>query len=253
MDFERSLFRLYTRVLRAPNIDVFCKIIGLSSFALGCISLAFLLVFHSRYVGNNSLFSGALSYSVFQGETVDIDFSSGKYTLGNTTIYPEDVYVIKFGELSFKYSSTHESISLPEKILNRKEFKIHSVSFSRESLLPDYLWVPAILYDEVNTVLINQLVYTFPGLDGCLLNQGSREIWEWSATDYSKYNEPVLFARILNLCKSVGLFLLMSCMTGLICRLAILGSSAVVVSVYSCASLFRANEHLRQILYSSFP
>ena len=119
--------------------------------------------------------------------------------------------------------------------------------------MPRYLWPLIMIYDELNTIVINQLGNIFDPASGYIKNLGSTEIWGWREGDFSKLSQPTFWEKIENLFSSVFCFFLLSLVTGMITRIAIAGSAGIMMSLSWCMTLFRANENTRMLLFFSFP
>lgn len=260
MEFERSLFRIYERVLTSQNLALWTKIVSICFFTLSILSLCSLFFLHIGYINNTKILSKAISSQLLNGSsiyrspeynlTLNLDFSVNVH---NTTLMAEDIYNISIGSVSYQYSQFYQILFLPYEVKQRLQIQEHNITLRYEDIMPKYLWPLLIIYNELDTVVINQVGGVFKGQTGTIKNLGSKEIWGWKEKDYEKLSYPGFATRIYVLFWSFFCFCLVSLVTGLICRLAIAGSAGIMISLSWCMTLFRANENTRMILFFSFP
>jgi len=259
MEFERALFRIYDRFMQLVNLEAVCKLIVIGSFCMSAVSLIVTMSLDSLYLGNGEVLAKVISEQVLEGYTfynssefkLQLPIKGDTYPSNNSLLLPEDIYSLKIGPLAYEFSVHHQSVTLPKKVSSRRGFTTHNITISREDLISGVLWPLCILYDEVDTVVLNQFLTVFGDYKGMLRNKGSEEIWIWSE------GEPRLelgfFEKLLNLFSAVGVFALLSWVTGLLCRVAIAGSAAFMVGLSVVLRACNVGENTILVLFYSFP
>lgn len=261
MEFERSLFRIYERMMSSENFQLWTKILSITFFTLSWISLACLIYFHQTYINTSEILSKAFSEQLLNGSsryssehlnlTLDLQANIDKYS--NITLMPEDIYNISIGSVKFQFSLHFQVLKMPKDIKSRLNFTEHQIQLSYKDVVPTFMWPFVIVFNELDTIIINQVARIFRNNPGFIINTGSKEIWAWSKHQYEVTSNPSFPQKIGNLFSSVFVFIILSLVTGLICRLAIAGSAGVMISLSWCMSLFNATENTRMILFYSFP
>lgn len=259
MEFERSMFRIYERVLKSENFELWTKILSLVFTTLSLFSFFTVMYFHISFVNNTTALSSAISTQLLQGSkgytSKDLNLTlGGSKTTTNVTLLPEDIYNITIGNsVKYQFSIYYQTLLMPKEVKERVNFTEHVIELEYEDFFPKFFLPIFIIYNELDTVIINQLAGVFSHNQGFLKNSNSREVWAWHIGQYNYESYPGLFNRIFILFKSIFLFMLLSLVTGLICRMAIAGSAGIMISLSWCMSLFNANENNRMILFYSFP
>ena len=108
---------------------------------------------------------------------------------------------------------------------------------------------------ELDTIILNQLAVVFAEEEGIMRNVNTEELWSWRKREIAGYQEErfnVLWA-VLKLIRGLFLFFIVSSISALVCRLAIIGSAGLIMSLDSCLRLFNASHAPRMMLYYSFP
>jgi hypothetical protein len=142
---------------------------------------------------------------------------------------------------------------MPKELNPRVNFTYHNVKVEYDDFFPSFLLPLFIIFNELDTVIINQVSAVFTDNPGFFKNLGSKEIWSWRKGQFEDLSSPTVFGRFCHLFKSLVLFFLLSLVTGMICRMAIAGSAGIMLSLSWCMDLFNANENNRMILFYSFP
>ena len=263
MEFERSMFRIYERVLKSENFDLWTKILSITFSVLSFFCFLSLAYFHIAFVGDTSAVSKAISDQLLNHtkcyRSLELNLtlygkSCHKPSANLTQLLPEDIYNISIGNsVKFQFSVYYQVLLMPKEVKQRVNFTEHKLKLDYEDLFP-YPFLPLfIIFNELDTILINQLPGIFTQHPGFLKNVNSKEIWAWRLQEYEYLSSPSLFSRFWHLIKGVLLFFLLSLVTGLICRMAIAGSAGIMLSLSWCMDLFEANENNRMILFYSFP
>jgi hypothetical protein len=261
MEFERSLFRIYERILNSENFYLWTKILSITFLTLSGITFIVLLFFNFTYINKGDILSKAISTQLLNNSTFyrSADFNL-TLSLGEpieydyeTVLLPEDIYNISIGSINYQFSIYYQVLSMPDAAKSWRNVTEHKIELEYTDIMPRYLWPLIIFYNEHDTILINQLGNVFSPWPGCVKNLGSKEIWIWRENDFQSLSQPSLGTRIKNFITSVFCFWIVSLITGLICRLAIAGSAGIMISLSWCMTLFRANENTRMILFFSFP
>lgn len=259
MEFERSMFRIYERVLKSENFELWTKILSLVFTTFSLFSLIVLLYFHISFINNTEALSSAISSQLLEGSkgytSKDLNLTlSGHKTTTNKTLLPEDIYNITIGtSIKYQFSVYFQVLLMPKEVKERVNFTEHELNFQYEDFFPKFFLPLFIVYNELDTVIINQLAGVFSENQGFLKNSNSKEVWAWHEGQFKLESNPGLFQRTLSFFKSVLLFMLLSLVTGLICRMAIAGSAGIMISLSWCMEFFNANENNRLILFYSFP
>ena len=261
MEFERTLYRIYDRAMNSQNFFLITKIISISCLTLSLITFSCLLFFHLTYLNSSEIFSKAISQqllnssSLYRSEFLNLTLFEGDITINphNTTLLPEDIYNISIGSVSYQYSQYHHILLMPFEMRQRLNITEHNLTLDYEDIMPRYLWPLLIIYNELDTIVVNQFASIYSPYPGMLKNLGSEEVWGWKENDYRKLSTPGFLQRVLSMVFSILNFCLLSLITGLICRLSIAGSAGIMISLSWCMTLFRASENTRMILFYAFP
>jgi hypothetical protein len=106
--------------------------------------------------------------------------------------------------------------------------------------------------------MLNQIIHTFAKQPGYALNNQTQELWSWDKQQllvddiYMKW----LILAVRRTCQLIGFpiaFLMISCVNGLVIRIALLSSNIILVPIMVILQRFRLNEDVRSrsIVYHS--
>ena len=261
MEFERTLYRLYDRAMNSQNFFQITKILSISCLTLTLLTFSSLLFFHASLLNSSENFSKAISHqllndsSLYRSEFLNLTLVQNDLTINlhNTTLLPEDIYNISIGAVSYQYSQYSYILFLPLEMKQRLNITEHNLTLDYEDIVPRYLWPLVIIFNELDTVVINQLGATFSPYPGTLKNLGSGEVWAWKENDFRELSDPGFLQRIFSFFLSLFNFCILSLVTGLVCRLSIAGSAGIMISLSWCMTLLRASENTHMILFYAFP
>ncbi|CAG9312170.1 unnamed protein product [Blepharisma stoltei] len=259
MEYERSLFRIYDIALNNPRFILFIKIFSIFCISLSIFNLTLFLIFHCLYINNGEALADAFSSQLLSGcgiyQSPELNLTlpledECLYINNSTVLLPEDIYHISVNSLTYEFSMMTESLYFPEELVKRKNFTVHNITANE--LVSDSLWIISLAVNEIDTVMINQLKTVFHS-NGMLRNLKTKEIWIWSESQIKEKENLGFFGKLRNLCKAFFWFSIVSLITGLTCRFAIIGSSALLLAIVSLPCINRVHPQCSHIAYLSFP
>jgi len=272
MEFERALYRIYDRTVHHDSLLLCTKVTAYISISCGLVTLLVLVACHLAYVDVGTHLAEAISHQLLDDCT---NYTSAEFNLtlplsqdgkGYTgaKLFKEDLYGLRvisdsgwfcsFNE-TYEFTLSPHVLLLPGDIWDRKQFARYNLTIRAKDLMP-FLYCPVIEWTgELDTIILNQLAVVFAEEEGIMRNVNTEELWSWRKREIAGYQEErfnVLWA-VLKLIRGLFLFFIVSSISALVCRLAIIGSAGLIMSLDSCLRLFNASHAPRMMLYYSFP
>lgn len=261
MEFERTIFRIYERILAVANPQ---KLLGLSlCFAGATFScLIMLTILHVMFTDDCGVLSQGISDQLLGGSTkytssifnltLPIDEDDDSEYIGDVVMSQEDVYVIELGSVTYRFSALPQAATIPDEVFDRHDFAVHNLTFAKDDFISGYFaWL--LKQDDWDTVILNQVSSLFSKYPGYLKNLKTDETWYWRAGEVNQFKSVGLWGLLLRLMRALGSYLLISNITALMCRVSITSSAAVLISLQTCCGTCERNEATQLMLFYSFP
>ncbi|CAG9331609.1 unnamed protein product [Blepharisma stoltei] len=261
MEYERSLFRIYDVLLKQRSIHYSFRMLMAFCWLIGTLELVCLITFHSLYVNDGTILAKAISHQLLSDcpsytspeFNLSLPISSHCSTNITQTIFPEDIFLINISSYSYEFSTQRQSIFLNKEVRERKGFQVHNITIEREDLILTGLWNIAGMMNERDTIIMNQIISVFSDYGGMMKNLGNGNYWIWTKEYVSEKKHIGNLGRIWDVFRAFYWFAIISLVTGLICRFAIVGSSAFLLALLSCPCFRFINPNCRYIAYFAFP
>lgn len=152
---------------------------------------------------------------------------------------------------SYRFAQHKNVVRLTEDVIQRHKFVVVNVSINDHCLAPPFFMRGILrLVDAFDTIVINELAYTFRS-DGFLDRfKGTVRVesWIWSAEQVEaakpQRQRPLFFAfmrKIKILIRAIIASFLISASTGFFIRVAVNGSAAMMLPLIKCSQSFGAN------------
>ena len=272
MEFERAIYRIYDRTVRHESLNTCTKVTTIISASCGLLTLLILVACHLAYADVGTQLAEAFSHQLLDDYTAyySVEFNltlplpSGDKVYNASKLYKEDLYGIRvvsdtdwfcsFNE-TYEFTLSPHVLLLPGDVWDRKQFTRHNLTINAKDLMP-FLYCPVIEWTgELDTIMLNQLAAVFREEEGIMKNVNTEELWSWHKKEIASFQEErlnVLWA-LMKFFRAVFLFFIVSSISALVCRLAIIGSAGLIMSLDSCLRAFNASHAPRMMLYYSFP
>ena len=272
MEFERALYRIYERTIRHEGLNNCTKVTTYVSGVCGLVTLSALVACHLAYVDIGQHLAEAFSHQLLEdcGRHESWEFNltlplpEDDRVYNGTKLYREDIYGVRVVSeqgwlcdfnVSYEFTLVPHVLLLTGDVWDRKGFTRHNLTLNTKDLLP-FLYCPVIQFTgELDTIILNQLASVFSEEDGLVKNIDTDEFWSWKKHEISTYHDSRynLLWSAVKFCRAIFLFFIVSSISALVCRLAIIGSAGLIMSFESCCRVFRLSHGSRMLLYYSFP
>jgi hypothetical protein len=217
-------------------------------------------VLHSLFVDSCHTLAHAFSEQLLDGAS---QYRSESFNLtlfsdddeeysGELALNIEDLFVVKVSDLTYRFSAVPQAATISTEVFERRNFALHNLTLSKEDFLPGYFsWL--VKDDDWDTIIINQVSSLYKSNAGYLKNLKTEEVWSWRKGEVTQFESPYAWDLLMRLVRAIGSYFLISNITALMCRMSIISSAAVLISLQTCCGFCDRNENTQLMMFYSFP